>query len=60
MAKKIEGTFEVLKLRRTQDLSSRGNTKKIPRKVKVKNKEKMSHNIRMQLLKNYGFSVEDN
>jgi len=60
MAKKIEGSFEVLKLRRTQDLSSRGNTKKIPRKVKVKNKGKMSHSIRMQLLKNYGFFVEEN
>lgn len=60
MAKKSEGSFEVLKLRRVQDLVSVENKKITKRKVKVKNKEEIPRNIRKQLLKNYGFVIDDN
>ena len=60
MSKKNEGSFEVLRLRRTQDLTSRVNTKRNLKKVKMKKKGQISRSIRMQLLKNYGFFVDDN
>jgi len=56
-----ENKFEVLKLRNTQDFGSVSAEKlRRAKKVKLKKKQNVSKALRAQLLRNYGFNIEDN
>ena len=53
--------FEVLKLRNTQDCGSVSVAKmRKAKKVKLNKKQSVSKALKMQLLKNYGFKIEEN
>jgi len=60
MENKKEG-FEVLKLKRVQDLfSDESSSARKAKRIKIKRKKKIPSTLKRQLLKNYGFFVEDN
>jgi len=56
-----ENEFKILKLRNTQNFGSVNATQvKKAKRVRLKKKQKISGSLKFQLLKNYGFKVEDN
>jgi len=58
---KKENGFQVLKLRNTQDYGSVSAAKmKKAKKVRLNKKQAVSKSLKMQLLKNYGFEIEEN
>jgi hypothetical protein len=61
MVKMKENEFKILKLRNTQNFGSVNATQvKKAKRVRLKKKQKISGSLKFQLLKNYGFKVEDN
>jgi hypothetical protein len=56
-----ENGFKILKLRNTQNFGSvNASQAKKAKKVRLKKKQKISGSLKFQLLKNYGFKIEDN